>query len=268
MSQDPLTAFVARSLRADVNDVRSELVAKNALMEVERIRFSQEGVERSLALKRVPPEDSLEVQLLPFLARKTDRVPRVLSRGIPPAAVPAWPWVMTEDVLDTTSACHEDPRAIVLTKVAIERAVAADGPALNALGVRTMTPVQLVERAAERAATDRPVDIEARAAATALSHLSMVLCHGELACTHARLTARGVIIVEWRRAYLGCGLLDIAQLTDDVRVFSGDDPGEKLFDFYGELTGNTITKEMARASRLVNQVTRTVTRTKTAPEGR
>ena len=36
MSQDPLTAFVARSLRADVGDVRSELVAKNALMEVER----------------------------------------------------------------------------------------------------------------------------------------------------------------------------------------------------------------------------------------
>ncbi len=258
MSQDPLTAFVARSLRADVSEVRSELVAKNALMEVERIRFSQEGVERSLALKRVPPEDSLEVQLLPFLARKTDRVPRVLSRGVPPAAVPAWPWVMTEDVLDTTSACHEDPRAIVLTKVAIERAVAADGPALNALGVRTMTPVQLVERAAERAATDRPVDIEARAAATALSHLPTVLCHGELACTHARFTARGVIIVEWRRAYLGCGLLDIAQLTDDVRLFSGEDPGEKLLEFYGELTGNSVSKDMARASRLVNQVTRTV----------
>ena len=268
MSQDPLTAFVARSLRADVSDVRSELVAKNALMEVERIRFSQEGVARSLALKRVPPDDSLEVQLLPFLARKTDRVPRVLSRGIPPSAVPAWPWVMTEDVLDTTSACHEDPRAIVLTKVAVERAVAPDGPALNALGVKTMTPVQLVERAAERAATDRPVDVEARAAATALAHLPVVLCHGELACTHTRLTARGVIIVEWRRAYLGCGLLDIAQLTDDVRVFSGDDPGEKLFEFYGELTGNTVTKEMARASRLVNQVTRTVIADQKSAEGR
>ena len=255
MSQDPLTAFVARSLRGDVSDVRSELVAKNALMEVERIRFSQEGVERSLALKRVPPEDSLEVQLLPFLARKTDRVPRVLSRGVPPLAVPAWPWVMTEDVLDTTSACHEDPRAIVLTKVAIERAVAADGPALKALGVKTMTPVDLVERAVERAATDRPVDAEARAAAIVLSHLPTVLCHGELACTHARLTARGVILVEWRRAYLGCGLLDIAQLTDDMRLFTGEDPGERLFTYYGELTGNTVTKDMVRASRLVNQVT-------------
>lgn len=256
MSQDPLTVFVARSLRADVADVRSELVAKNALMEVERIRFSQEGVERSLALKRVPADDSLEVQLLPFLARKTDRVPRVLSRGIPPPAVPAWPWVMTEDLLDTTSACHEDPRAIVLTKVAIERAVAADGPALKALGVKALTPVELVERAVERAATDRPVDVEARAAATVLSSLPTVLCHGELACTHARLTARGVIIVEWRRAYLGCGLLDIAQLTDDVRHFSGEDPGEKLFEFYGELTGSSVSKDMVRASRLVNQLTR------------
>lgn len=258
MSEDPLTAFVARSLRADVTGVRSELVAKNAFMEVERIRFSQEGVERSLALKRVPPNDSLEVQLLPFLARKTDRVPRVLSRGVPPMAVAAWPWVMTEDVLDTTSACHEDPRAIVLTKVAIERAVAADAPALNALGVKTMTPADLVERAVERTATDRPLDAEARAAATVLSHLPTVLCHGELACTHTRLTARGVIVVEWRRAYLGCGLLDIAQLSDDVRVFAGDDPADKLLDYYGELTGNTVTKEMARASRLVNQVARTV----------
>jgi hypothetical protein len=268
VSQDPLTAFVARSLRAEVTDVRSELVAKNALMEVERIRFSQDGVDRSLALKRVPTDDSLEVQLLPLLARKTDRVPRVLSRGIPPSAVPAWPWIMTEDILDTTSACHEDPRAIILTKVAVERAVAADGPALKALGVRTMTPVELVERAVERAATDRPLDVEARAAAAVLSSLPTVLCHGELACTHARLTARGVILVEWRRAYLGCGLLDVAQLTEDVRQFSGEDPGDKLFGYYGELTGVTITKDMARASRLVNRVTRTVTTDQNPREAR
>jgi len=121
-----------------------------------------------------------------------------------------------------------------------------------------MTPVDLVERALERAATDRPLDAEARAAATALSHLPTVLCHGELACTHARLTARGVVIVEWRRAYLGCGLLDIAQLSDDVRHFTGEDPGDSLFEYYGELTGNTVTQDMARASRLINQVTRTV----------
>ena len=268
MSQDPLTAFVSRSLRADVSGVRSELVAKNALIEVERIRFSQDGVERSLALKRVPPEDSLEVHLLPFLARKTDRVPRVLARGVPPEAVPAWPWVMTEDFLDTTSACHEDARAIVLTKVAIERAVATDGPALKALGVKTLTPVELVERALERAATDRPVDADARAAAALLSRLPTVLCHGELACTHARLTARGVILMEWRRAHLGCGLLDIAQLSDHVRHFTGEDPGDSLFEYYGELTGNTVTKEMARATRLVVKVTRSENTDQNSAEGR
>src|SRR5436309_13565140 len=178
MIQDPLTAFVARSLRADVSDVRSELVAKNALMEIERIRFSQDGVERSLALKRVPPADALEVQLLPFLARKTDRVPRVLARGLPPPSVPAWPWVMTEDFLDTTSACHEDPRAIVLTKLAIERAVATDGPALAALGVKALGPVELVERALERLATDRPRDVEARATAEMLAARPTVLTQG------------------------------------------------------------------------------------------
>jgi hypothetical protein len=268
VSQDPLTAFVARSLRAEVADVRSELVAKNALIEVERIRFSQEGVERSLALKRVPPDDSLEVQLLPVLARKTDRVPHVLSRGVPPPAAPAWPWVMTEDFLDTTSACHEDPRAIVLTKVAIERAVATDAPALKALGVKTLGPAELVERALERAATDRPLDVEARAAATALAHLPTVLCHGELACTHARLSARGVILMEWRRAYLGCGLLDIAQLTEDVSRFTGEDPRDRLSEYYGELTGITVTKEMARASRLVNQVARTAITEQNSAEGR
>ena len=256
MSDDPLTAFVARSLRGEVRDVRSELVAKNAFMEVERIRFNHDGVERSLALKRVPADDSLEVQLLPFLSRKSDRVPRVLSRGIPPAAVPAWPWVLTEDVLDTTSACHEDPRAIVLTKVAVERAVAADGPALKALGVRTISPADLVERAVERAATDRPVDTEARAAAALLAQLPTVLCHGELACTHARLTARGVILGEWRRAYLGCGVLDIAHLTEDLRRFTGTDPGEKLFAYYGELTGATIRKDLVRAASLVEKITR------------
>jgi len=268
MSQDPLTAFVSRSLRAEVSGVRSELVAKNALIEVERICFTQDGVERSLALKRVPQDDSLEVQLLPFLARKTDRVPRVLARGIPPAAVPAWPWVMSEDFLDTTSACHEDPRAIVLTKVAIERAVATDAPALKALGVKTERPVDLVERAVARAATDRPLDVEARAAAAALSNLPTVLCHGDLACTHARLTARGVVLMEWRRAYLGCGLLDIAHLTDDVRRFTGEDPGDRLFEYYGELTGSTVTKDLARASRLVEKMTRTMKTEQDSAEGR
>jgi len=252
MIQDPLTAFVARSLRADVSDVRSEVVAKNATLELERIRFRQEGEERSLVVKRVPPRDSLEVQLLPLLARKTDRVPLVRSRGIPPATVPAWPWVLTEDLLDAQSACHEDPRAIVRAKVKIERAVAGDVPALKALGVPTITPMELVERAAERAAIDRPLDAEARGAAITLASLPAVLCHGELVCANARVAGRGVVIVEWRRAHLGCGLLDVAQLATDVGGFLGKAPGADLFVLYGELAGVGVTAELIYAAQLVH----------------
>ena len=252
MSQDPLTAFVARSLRAEVTDVRSEIVTKNAALELERIRFRQEGDERSLVVKRVPPSDALEVQLLPLLARKTDRVPIVRSRGIPPPAVPAWPWVLTEDLLDAQSACHEDPRAIVRAKVKIERAVAGDGPALKALGVPTITPVELVERASERAAIDRPLDAEARGAASTLASLPTVLCHGDLACANARLAGRGVVLIEWRRAHLGCGLLDIAQLATDVGGFSGKAPGADLFRLYGELVEVSVTADVIRAAQLVH----------------
>jgi len=256
MTQDPLTSFVARSLRADVTDVRSEIVAKNTTLELERIRFRQEGEERSLVVKRVPPSDALEVQLLPLLARKTDRVPLVRSRGIPPPAVPAWPWVLTEDLLDAQSACHEDPRAIVRAKAKIERAVAGDVPALRALGVPTISPVELVERASERAAVDRPLDAEARGAATALASLPAVLCHGELVCANARLAGRGVVIIEWRRAHLGCGLLDIAQLAADANVFADRDVGASLYALYGELLGIALTKELIRATDTVHRAIR------------
>src|SRR2546427_2997912 len=256
MSQDPLTAFVAGSLRAGVTDVRSEVVAKNMTLELERIRFRQAGEERSLVVKRVPPSDALEVQLLPLLARKTDRVPLVRSRGIPPPAVPAWPWVLTEDLLDAQSACHEDPRAIVRAKAKVERAVAGDVPALRALGVPTISPVELVERASERAAVDRPLDAEARGAATALASLPAVLCHGELVCANARLAGRGVVIIEWRRAHLGCGLLDVAQLAADANVFADRDVGASLYALYGELLGIALTKELIRAAETVHRAVR------------
>ena len=256
MSQDPLTAFVARSLRADVTDVRSEVVAKNMTLELERIRFRQAGEERSLVVKRVPPSDALEVQLLPLLARKTDRVPLVRSRGIPPPAVPAWPWVLTEDLLDAQSACHEDPRAIVRAKAKIERSVAGDVPALRALGVPTIPPQELVERVSERAAVDRPLDAEARAAATALATLPAVLCHGELVCANARLAGRGVVIIEWRRAHIGCGLLDIAQLAADASVFADREVGASLFALYGELLGIALTKDLIRAAETIHRAIR------------
>jgi hypothetical protein len=260
VSDDPLTAFVARSLRAQVTEVRTELVAKNAMLELERIRFRQDGEERSLVLKRVPPSDALEVQLLPLLARKTDRVPEVRSRGIPPPAVPAWPWVLIEDLVDARSACHGDPIAIVRAKSAIERAVSRDGPALKAIGVPTITPVELVERALERAAIDRPLDADERVAAAELATLPLVLCHGELACANARLADRGVVLVEWRRAHLGCGLLDIVRLGADVHAFTDQDPASGLFDAYAELGGVSVSASLIRAARLVDRAVRRATK--------
>ena len=89
MIDDPLASMLKRSLGAVVSDVRSEIVRKSATVELERVRFTSEGAERSLVFVRFPKDRALEVQLLPFLARKTDRVPRVYARGIPPPMVPA-----------------------------------------------------------------------------------------------------------------------------------------------------------------------------------
>jgi len=257
VSDDPLTNFIARSLRAEVSDVRSEVVIKNPTVELERIRFRQEGEDRTVLVKRVPPDDSLEVQLLPFLARKTDRVPIVRSRGIPPPAVPAWPWLLTEELIDAPSACHGDPAAIVRAKAVVERAVANDQPALRALGARTLAPPTLVDRVAERALIDRPIDAEARSAADRLGELPTVLCHGDLVCANARQTDRGVVLVEWRRAYLGCGLLDIARFVADLAAFTGDNERDDLFERYGELIGMTVTTDLKRAAKLVEKATRT-----------
>jgi len=130
---DPLTSFISRSLRSEVTDVSEEIVQDTTEAELDRVSFTQDGVRRTLIVKRVPPHASLEVKLLPHLARKTDRVPAVHARGIPPATVPAWPWLLIEDLLGAPAA--GDLEAIVRAKVAVERAVAADAPALVALGV-------------------------------------------------------------------------------------------------------------------------------------
>src|SRR2546430_870672 len=120
---DPLTAFISRSLRAEVSDVREEIVRDTTDVELDRVSFVQDGAHRTLIVKRVPPHDSLEVKLLPHLARKTDRVPIVHARGIPPSTVPAWPWLLIEDLLDAPGA--GDLEAIVRAKIAVDRAVAA-----------------------------------------------------------------------------------------------------------------------------------------------
>jgi len=187
---DPLTSFIARSLRTAVTDVRQEVVQRTAEAELDRVHFTQGGARRTLIVKRVPPHRSLEVTLLPHLARKTDRVPVVHARGIPPPTVAAWPWLLIEDLVDAPGA--DDLEAVVRAKIAVERAVRTDGPALVALGV-------------PRSARRGP-----------LAEWPEVLVHGALTAATAVRTDRGVVLTEWRHASLGCGLTDVVRLARDA----------------------------------------------------
>jgi hypothetical protein len=208
---DPLTSFIGRSLRADVSDVSEEILQDTTEAEVDRVRFTQDGERRSLIVKRVPPHSSLEVKLLPHLARKTDRVPAVHARGIPPATAAGWPWLLIEDLQDAPSGA-DDPEGIVRAKAAIERAVSADAPALIALGV-------------PRIARRGP-----------LAEWPEVLVHGALSGANAVRTERGVVLLEWRHASLGCGLTDIARLSRSLAVAI-----RPLAELYAAESGSTLT---------------------------
>lgn len=243
---DPLATLLSRALGTEVRDARRELLAGDEV-EIERVRFAADGVERSLVFKRVPKERALEVELLPFLARKSDRVPVVHARGIPPPAVPAKRWLLIEDLVEAPSACDRDPRDIVLAKVAVEQAVARDEPALRALGAPVRTPAAL----AERVGTD-----EARSAAERLSGWPLALVHGDLVCANARATQRGVVVAEWSHAYLGCALLDVVRLTADLVAHDDATRGIGLSRAYGAAIGRVIGTDELRAAELLERAVR------------
>lgn len=245
---DPLADLIGRSLRIAVSDVRSEVVRRDTGVELERVRFRADGAERSLVLKRVPSGRDLEVQLLPFLGRKSANVPRVHSRGIPPPAVPAKRWLLIDDTLDAPSACDVDPRAIVAAKVAIEQAVAGDGPALRALGVPVLPPAAIADLAPPEQAQD------AAEAARRLADWPMALVHGDLSCTNAVLGDGPLLIVEWRWAHLGCPLLDIARLTGDLVERGEAVLGIALSRVYGALIDRQIGTDELRAAELLERL--------------
>lgn len=215
---DPLTSFIARSLRSEVAEVTEEIVQDTTEAEVDRVRFTQNGARRSLVIKRVPPHASLEVKLLPHLARKCDRVPAVFARGIPPTTVAAWPWLLIEDLLDAPSATP-DLHGIVLAKVAVEQAVAGDGPALGALGVP-----RLPRRGP-------------------LADWPEVLVHGALRQAYAVRADRGIVLTEWRHASLGAGLLDVVRLARDAGVAT-----RPLAAQYAEAVGRILDDESLEAA--------------------
>ena len=214
---DPLTSFISRSLRAEVTDVREEIIQDTTEAELDRVHFMQDGTARTLIVKRVPPHSSLEVKLLPHLARRSDRVPVVHARGIPPTTVQAWPWLLIEDLVAAPHAM--DPEDIVRAKVAVERSVAGDGPALIALGV-------------PRVGARGP-----------LADWPEVLVHGALGPANAVRADRGVVLVEWRQASLGRGLTDVVRLACAVAV-----PARVLAALYAGLAGVALTDDALAAA--------------------
>ena len=191
---DPLADLVSRSIGARVPSVEVELLASGPEGERKRLRFTSDAGASSAIFDRAPRGDTTEAQLLPFLARRSDRLPIVYSRGIPPAHVTLGPWILLEDVFAGGSACDDDPRQILRAKLAIEQAVAKDPPALRALGLR-----------------DDPRPLSASLAAAPRS-----LVHGDLVCANAQRTARGTVLTGWRRAMLGPAVLDVASLVIDL----------------------------------------------------
>ena len=192
--RDPLADLVSRSLGARVESVVAEALPADEGRERKRLRYMTSDGERTVVFERGPRGMTLEAQLLPFLARKSDRVPVVHARGLPPPHAALGPWVLVEDVLDAPSACEADPADVLRAKVAIERAVEHDEPALRALGV--------------------PVD--PRELPGPLAALPLRLVHGDLRCATARRVGRGVVVTGWSRASLGCAALDVASLVLDL----------------------------------------------------
>lgn len=225
--RDPLADLVSRSVGARVPSVDVEVLASPA-GERKRLRFVTASGPTSAIFDRAPHGEAIEAQLLPFLARKTDRVPIVHSRGIPPAHVTLGPWILIEDIYAGIGGCEGDPREIVRAKLAIERAVARDLPALKALGVSDV--VSMTEP---------------------LASAPRVLLHGELTCANAWRVARGVVLAGWRKAALGPGALDIAVLARDLERSGRSADADAVRDAYvtesGVADGRGLLAAAARA---------------------
>lgn len=225
--RDPLADLVSRSVGARVEAVDVEVLDAGPGLERKRLRFRTPAGAASAIFERSSKGRTLEAQLVPFLARKTDRVPMVRSRGLPPPHVALGPWLLLEDVLDAPSGCDADVADVMRAKLAIERAVSADAPALRALGLR------------EAAVDDGPLASAPRG-----------LVHGMLTCAAGRRVARGVVIVDWSHALLGPTVLDAASLAADLGR-RGDAAGAaRVREVYTQESGDPRSAEYWSAAQL------------------
>src|SRR3981081_1928371 len=126
--RDPLADLVSRSIGSHVPSVEAEVLANAEGVERKRLRFTTSAGSSSAIFERLPRGEVTQAQLMPFLARKTDRVPKLHSRGLPPPHASLGPWVLIEDLYDAALACDEDPVGIIEAKLAVEAAVRKDLP--------------------------------------------------------------------------------------------------------------------------------------------
>lgn len=255
----PVAALLSRALGTAVSDVRSEPLGTRDGIERERVRFVAGGSARALVFERMAPRNALEVQLLPFLARRSEHVPAVHARGIPPPVVPAPQWVLVEDLEDAPPACDGDPRAIVAALAALQRAVAKDGPALRALGVPERSPAEVADAVAEAAAHEpdgSAVAAEAREAARRLGKWPVALVHGDLRCANAVASERGVVLRRWGSAHLGCALLDVVRLVADLVERDDAVRGIGLTRVYAEAIDVVLPTEVLRGAEKLDRLSR------------
>jgi len=246
--EDPLASLVARSVGGDVQGVRAEELAVEEGIERKRLHFTREGRETTALFERSARGIIVEAQLLPFLARKTDHVPRVHSRGIPPAHAPLGPWLLLEDLSDAPLACDGDAADVIRAKIAIERAVAADGPALRALRVPVRTPLDVVRQEGG--------DANAEEAGRELAAWPVALVHGDLVCERTRRADRGVVLVRWAAAHLGCALLDAVHLAADLRGRGRARDADAVIELYVSESGGPDDDSLVRAAKRLDSLLR------------
>lgn len=225
--RDPLVDLVSRSIGARVEAVEVEVLDARPDLERQRLRFRTDTGAATAIFERSAKGRIVEAQLIPFLARKTDRVPAVRSRGLPPPHAALGPWLLLEDVLAGPTACDGDVAEVLRAKLAIEHAVGADAPALRALGLR-----------------------EAAAGTGPLATAPRGLVHGMLTCAAAHRVERGVVIVDWSHAFLGPTVLDAVSLAADL-TGRGDAAGAtRVKDTYVRESGDPDAEEHWSAAHL------------------